>query len=243
MCTASQEGGQHDPAPGVLLTTLLAIKDLAQTGVLLHGPLGHLRQAHQSEDACGDALHRDGEAHPAVHLGRVVGAGDEVEQEAARDLVALLPRLAQVGQDDVAPQVAQLAHERDAQGHLALQLAGRGVLGVVDKVGHVGGEAPVVDAVAEQVEDGHGLMAELVHEEGFSDALAVVEGPVAQRQRLHQRVLLGRGLPRVQVLRQEVEQGVHNQGPKVLPEEHSGVANLGTQVLEMQNGATLQPIV
>lgn len=98
----SVEGRQHDPAPWVLLTPLLAVKLPQQPLVLGQRPHRHLPRAGGDEQEGCHRLGGDAEQHPAVDLGRVVGAGDVVEQEATRDLVRLLAGLAQVGQDDVA---------------------------------------------------------------------------------------------------------------------------------------------
>ena len=55
--------------------------------------------------------------------------------------------------------------------------AGAGVQGVVHVVGDVGGEAPVVAAVLEQVGHRHGGVGEPVDEQRLEDPLAVVEHP------------------------------------------------------------------
>jgi len=117
-------------------------------------------QSHPSATPTPNAhLGGEAEADPAHDLGKVVGAGDVVEEEPGGDLVALLPRLAQVGEDDVAPQVGELEEQREAKEDEGGRLRGRRVGGVVDEVGHVGGKAVVVGAVLEEVEDGHGVVA------------------------------------------------------------------------------------
>ena len=55
--------------------------------------------------------------------------------------------------------------------------AGAGVQRVVDVVGDVGGESPVVAAVLEQVHDGHRGVAEPVDEHGLQESLRVVKNP------------------------------------------------------------------
>lgn len=74
-------------------------------------PVSHLEGSRGSEQASRQCACTDGEQDPAPNLSCVVGAGDVVEQEAGGDLVTLLPRLAQVGEDDVAPAAA--AEQRD----------------------------------------------------------------------------------------------------------------------------------
>ena len=58
------------------------------------------------------------------------------------------------------PEVAQLADQCKAQADVCSGHRRRGVQGVVDEVGYEGAKAPVVGAVPEQVDDGHGRVAE-----------------------------------------------------------------------------------
>lgn len=77
---------------------------LEQPLVLANGPLRHLGCAHQREEPGSGSLGGHCEGHPPEDLCRVVGAGDEVEEEAAGDGVALGgASRAQVGKDNVAP--------------------------------------------------------------------------------------------------------------------------------------------
>jgi hypothetical protein len=75
--------------------------------VLATCPVSHLEGSRGSEQASSQCACTDGEQDPAPDLSCVVGAGYVVEQEAGGDLVTLLPRLAQVGEDDVAPAAEQ----------------------------------------------------------------------------------------------------------------------------------------
>ncbi len=74
------------------------------------------------------------------HLGGVVCACGDLEEEAPGDLVAPVARRPQVGQDDVTPKVAELAGDGHGKGNLGLELGRRRVEGVVDKVGDEGCE-------------------------------------------------------------------------------------------------------
>ena len=78
--------------------------------VLATCPLSHLEGTSSSEQARCQCACADGEQDPAPDLSCVVGTGDVVEQEACGDLVALLPGLAQVGQNDVAPAWERGSH-------------------------------------------------------------------------------------------------------------------------------------
>lgn len=48
---------------------------------------------------------------------------------------------------------------------------------MVDVVGDVGGKAPVVGDVPEEVDEGHGGVGEAVEEQRLQEALAVVQAP------------------------------------------------------------------
>jgi hypothetical protein len=52
---------------------------------------------------------------------------------------------------------------------------------VIDVVGDVGGESPVVGRVLEEVGDGHGRVGEPMDEDRLQQTLGVVEGPTAER--------------------------------------------------------------
>ena len=51
---------------------------------------------------------------------------------------------------------------------------------MVNVVSDVGGKAPVVGRVLEQVGDGHGRVGETVDEDGLQQTLGVVKGPATQ---------------------------------------------------------------
>ena len=63
------------------------------------------------------------------------------------------------------------------QGLFYLSCRGRRIEGVVDVVGDVAGEAPVVAAVLEQVHDRHRGVGEPVDEDGLQQALGIVANP------------------------------------------------------------------
>lgn len=51
---------------------------------------------------------------------------------------------------------------------------------MVDVISDVGGEAPVVDAVLEQIHQRHGRVRESVNEDGLEKSLRVVNGPTSR---------------------------------------------------------------
>mmetsp|Transcript_35644 Transcript_35644/g.77801 ORF Transcript_35644/g.77801 Transcript_35644/m.77801 type:complete len:273 (-) Transcript_35644:288-1106(-) len=222
------ERGQDDPPPWVLLLAILAVEELSQARVLLNGPLDHLQRPRTHEKHAHDGLGTDVEAEPAVDLKGVVGAGHKVEGEPARNEVALTA-LAQVGEDHMAVVVARLHQHRDSKRHLHPRLVGGGIVRMVDEVGHHGCKAPVVARVAEQVHDRHSSVTEVVHREGFEQALGVVESVVVQRDSLCK--YRGKVLA-VYLLAQTIKQRVDHHRPKVLPEEHRLVAYLRAKILQ-----------
>lgn len=52
---------------------------------------------------------------------------------------------------------------------------------MVDVVSNIGGEAPVVNAVLEQVTEGHGRVREAMHVNGLQQPLGIVETPTTSR--------------------------------------------------------------
>ena len=76
---------------------------LAQPGMLSGSPGPHLCRPCQGECQGWQCAGGKGEAQPARNLCRVIGAGDVIKEEAARDDVGLLTSWPQVCQNDVAP--------------------------------------------------------------------------------------------------------------------------------------------
>ena len=74
-------------------------------------------------------------------------------------------------------EVPELRAEKAAEECVDLGGAGAGVERMVDVVADVGGEAPVVAAVLEQVHDGHRRVAEPVDEHSLQQPLSVVQHP------------------------------------------------------------------
>ena len=75
-------------------------------------------------------------------------------------------------------EVPELRAEEAAEEGVDLDRAGAGVQRMVDVVGDVGRESPVVAAVLEQVHDGHRGVAEPVDEHRLEQSLCVVQHPV-----------------------------------------------------------------
>ena len=130
-------------------------------------------------------------------------------------------------------EVAELRREEAAEEGVDLERGGAGVERVVQVVPDVGREAPVVAAVLEEVPDGHGGVAEPVHEHGLQQPLGVVQHPAPRRD-------VGRGAERrrggrVQVPVSEpgpgVEPEVDQQRPRVLEHEHRAPPDLQPSVL------------
>ena len=74
-------------------------------------------------------------------------------------------------------EVPELRAEKAAEERINLDGARAGVERVVDVVGDVGGKAPVVATVFEQVHDRHRRVAEPVDEHRLEQSLGVVQHP------------------------------------------------------------------
>jgi hypothetical protein len=124
-----------------------------------------------------DGLSGNGEADPGEDLEGVVGARDQVEEESLGDGTLGGALGSQVAEHEMADEVAELGDGEDGKSEVDL-LDGRGsVERVVDEVGHGGAHAPVVAGVLEDVEEGHGGMAEAMDEQGLELSLNVVGNP------------------------------------------------------------------
>lgn len=164
----------------------------------------------------------DCEERPAEDFPPVVGAGDPLKAPALGDAPLLSAWLAQVAQSDVCHQVEVLEeHEQDDHTVHELLAAGPGwgpVLGVQEEV-HVdeAEDEPVVEAVLEEVEGGHRVVGEAVHEEGLELSLEVV-----RKDESHGYLLIhGQRLVRlVDLLPEGKQQADHDQGTCILKHEY-----------------------
>ena len=106
---------------------------------------------------------------------------------------------------------------------------------MVDEVGDGSGGEPVVAAVFEEVEDGHGGVGEVVHEEGLEDALGVVRGvkPHGEGLDLEERLVRALYAEEIAVdgLAHEVEGEVAQERAGVLGEEDARVRHCGPRSL------------
>lgn len=192
--------GQQD---GALLLVLVA-EVLAVTLLLLPSPAVHLKSTNKSEDQDAQVQLTDQEdTQPSEDLEHVVGAGNQVEAEARRNSTLGSSRTTQVTQNIVRVQVGQLAEDEQGQARPYKQRVGlRGCgcgIGSGNPVGNVEtGKEPVVGAVLEDVENGHGGAAESVHEDGFKLALQEVQSQQAAYEQL-QVGGVGEGLVEVEV--------------------------------------------
>ena len=73
-----------------------------------------------------------------------------------------------------------MCYQETGETSIHLLIGGCSVQRVVDVVGDVGRESPVVGRVLEEVGDGHGRVGEPVDEDGFQKTLGVVESPAAE---------------------------------------------------------------
>ena len=165
-----------------LATTGVIRELLAVALVLLDGPDVHLTDGDDKEQVSGPREGQDRDSQPGQGLKKVVGARNQVEAIAARDLADTGAWGTQVAEGDVGVEVGELGKnvEGDAsvdKGVAPLgQLCSGGVPGAVDPVGEVeAGQQVVVGAVLEDVAEGHGAVGEAVDKDGLVLTLQEVQ--------------------------------------------------------------------
>jgi len=218
-CHGLEDRRQHDPPLWILWATVLAVKQFPEPRMLCDCPQRHLPRTANHVDDATQALRGNVEPEPSIYFGGIVGAGDEVEEEARGDTVLLGARGAEVRQDDVAPQVACLTKEGDAKRYLATKLVWGRVERVVDKVRDESGKAPIVSAVPEKVGERHRGVTETMHEEGLRDALREMKHPVGACQGLNLVAGGCCGGSGVEKVGKEVKERVDGHRAKVLPKK------------------------
>jgi len=227
------EGNDGLPPPGIVLELLDVIPVLAQ------GPHGHLVEAGQGEEQRGKTLRHGTERQPRSHLIGVVRAGHARKETSegvgggVGDAANRGAGGAEVAEGDVDGEVARLKQQEKRSTHVDLSVGGGGEEGVVDVVGEVGGEQPVVGAVLEQVEDRHGVVGEAVHKDGFEEAFQVVEGVTGHCEIGTHGVGFVRCSGAVEEPGPGVDVRVDEEGPSILGQEHRGPADLRAQILDV----------
>ena len=73
-----------------------------------------------------------------------------------------------------------MCYQKPGEASIHLFVGGCSVEGVVNVVGDVGRESPVVGGVLEEVGDGHGCVGEAMDEDRFKETLCVVESPATE---------------------------------------------------------------
>ena len=103
---------------------------------------------------------------------------------------------------------------------------------MVDVVGDVQAEAPVVGAVLEQVHDGHRSVGESMDEKRLEESLAVVERPAGGCDVDHIGVGLLGGPGSVQKSWTSIRQEVHDQRSSVFDEENCFPPDLRSEIFQ-----------
>lgn len=150
-----------------------------------HRPSLHHPPRRREENTRSPRPRHKRNANPRHDLKQVVRASDPVEAEALRDSPRRGATGTEVAQDDVGVEVCNLAIDVEHDAGVddsalgARQCAERhagGAAGGEDEVGDVQpGEDPVVGAVAQDVDGGHGSGGEFVDENSLELALDEVE--------------------------------------------------------------------
>ena len=84
--------------------------------VLLDCPLGHLVHRGEQEDVPAEALRLHTESDPGARLPEVIGAADQSEAPAVRNVALCGARLAQIFEDEVRLQVEELEDAEKGRG-------------------------------------------------------------------------------------------------------------------------------
>lgn len=201
--------------------------------MLRKGPIGHDKSGDHKEDIPSNGLRRNVETQPLINLRSVICTSNDVEQEAARNLISSIPIWApKIPQQDMTIKVRNLTKQRKSEANLHLEVTNRSVKRMVDIISNVCTKAPIIGTVPENIRKGRGCMAETVHKKCFHNSFEVVETPAVQSTSLYR---VDDALPfvaKVTVHRKEVKDGIEDQGTEVLPEEKSTVRNLWSKVLE-----------
>lgn len=246
---------EHGALLLVSTTELLTVPAL-----LLLGPNSHLSSSNrQEENSRKVTTGKNGDSSPGHGLEQVVGAGNQVESVSAGNGTLGGSTGTEVTESDVGEVVGELGEEEQSDGSVENSLVGSGLKslgpprsrhdtgGNVQPVGQVEPrENPVVSAVLEDIESGHGGRGEAVDKDGLILALQEVE----EDQGANELLSLGRwgndaggsrvdgsgevahgvesgGGVEVRTERSE-EKRVDEKGSEVLDEEDGAPGNLGT---------------
>lgn len=236
-----EEGKDGLSAFGVVLELLLVVAVLAQ------GPQSHLVCAGKAEQSSWNALGHDGEGDPGSDFIGVVGARDELEEDGERieggvwDLANLGSGRSQATKSPVNAEVSKFTQQEPGEASIHLFVGGCSVEGVVNVVGDVGRESPVVGGVLEEVGDGHGRVGESVDEDRFQKTLGIVESPATEGN-LNDRleVLVSGSFISVEDPRSGVNPEINEKWSGVLRQEYGGPADLESTILKVEHCPVLQ---
>jgi hypothetical protein len=246
---------EHGALLLVSATELLTVSTL-----LLLGPNSHLSSSNRQEENSREVTTgKNGDSSPGHGLEQVVGTGNQVESVSTGNGALGGSAGTEVTESDVGKVVGELGEEEQSDGSVENSLVGSRIKslgpprsrhdtgGNVQPVGQVeSGENPVVSAVLEDVESGHGGGGEAVDKDGLILALQEVQ----EDQGANELLSLGRrgddtgggrvdgsgqvahGVPggsgvEVRTERSE-EERVDQKGSEVLDEEDGAPGNLGT---------------
>lgn len=172
-----QKGKDGLTVRGVQGTAISSVKFPLISAMLPLCPNDHLEGADAHKQDAGDGLGHEIEAEPSQNLVCIIRARHQLEETAARNAAHPCAWGAQHAQSPMGAEVADLHEVKEAHASVDEIARGRGVFGMVDKVGDVGGKAPVIDAVFEKIGERHGGVREAMDEECLQLALHIVDGP------------------------------------------------------------------
>jgi len=223
-----------------LATLWIRVKFLLVVAMLAKSPHGHLIHASNGKDERWQSLGHDGEREPSAELVRVVRARDKVEEPServdggTRNGANLGARRSQMSQSNVNRQGTKRVKDKSSEASVDLSIAieSRCVIRVIDVVGNIGSEAPIVNGVLENVHEWHGGMRESVYEDSLKETLGVVECPAGACQ-LDGVVSLGAG-GAINDAGAHIENEVDDERTGVLGQKDRGPAHLWAQILQIE---------
>lgn len=159
----------------IVLELLLVVTMLSKR------PHCHLIAASDSEQESRYTLSHHREREPCEILIRIVRTRNIVEESGQRicignwNLSHTRAGRTKISQIDVNRKVAQLAYDEAGKCSVDLCSAWRCEERMIDVIGNIGGKAPVVDAILEQIANWHCCMRESMNENRFEQSLGVVD--------------------------------------------------------------------
>jgi len=230
LCSLVDEGEEDPTLLGPLVT-----EELDELGLTLSCPLEHLKSSNNVESNTeGSETSEDVETEPGHDLAEIVRASDVLEETTVRDDKSVRALGTHVLETHVADEVEN--HETTEPGEANKKMPGRKIR--LPRNVHIpsngSSEAPIVSTILEEVENGHGECAELMHENSLKQTLGVVNHP---KQECNLLIDVQRDASLLTIHREKThgEKDVDQPGASILKNVNRAEGNLRTKILEVDN--------